>query len=168
MRKESETWIEILRTVSRMFALLVCPMLMLYMFSFDVVEDPLEDTYMMGSVFLAAGICVVGDLVHAPLYMEFVSIPIGLHNILDIAQGLVQCTIWSILLRIVFQVPVVPFEILWLCILVITIGGKIVFGPKIIRITHPRTKEKIQVSILQHCNYPPEFRFRPDVEAKHT
>ena len=143
LRKESETWIEISRTVSRMFLLLVCPVFMLYLFTFDVVEDPLEGSYMMGSLCLAAGQGIVPDLVYAPLYMEFVSIPLGLHNILDIAQSLIQSVFWSILLRTAFGVPIVPFELLWVCVLSITIGNKIIFGPKIIRTTHPRTKEKI-------------------------
>ena len=45
LRKESETWIEISRTVWRMFLLLFCPTFMLYLFTFDVLEDPVEDTY---------------------------------------------------------------------------------------------------------------------------
>ena len=53
-----------------------------------------------------------------------------------------------------------------ICVLSVTIGNKIVFGPKIIRTTHPRTKEKIKTSILPYLSYPPKFRFRPDVEAK--
>ena len=166
LRKESETWIEISRTLSRMFLLLVCPMFMLYLFTFDVLEDPAEDTYMTGSMFAAAGMCITSNLVHAPMKLEFISIHVGYHTVLDIVQAWIQCFFFSVLLRTAFGVPIVPFEFLWICILSVTIGNKVVFGPNVIRTTHPRTKEKIKTSILPYLSFPPKFRFRPDVEAK--
>ena len=68
LRKESGTWIEILRTVSRMLLLLVCPMFMLCIFTFDVLEDHLEDTYMGPMFVAAAGSTVAGMYFHSHSY----------------------------------------------------------------------------------------------------
>ena len=133
----------------RMLLLLVCPVFTLYLFWFDVSDDPADDSNVLGSVFLGVGMCVVAELIHSPLRLEFVGIPVGLHTTLDIAQAFVQSFFFSFVLRLIFGISPIPFEYLWVCILSLLVGNKIIFGPKLISTTHPRTKEKMRVSLLQ-------------------
>jgi hypothetical protein len=147
LRKEKESWSEILRTLVRMSLLLVCPVLTLYLFSFDVSDDPADNSNLLGSVFLGVGMCVVSNLIQSPLKLEFVGITLGLHTILDIAQAFVQSFFFSFVLRLILGISPIPFECLLVCILALTVGNKIIFGPKLISTTHPRTKKNIRVSL---------------------
>ena len=98
---------------------------------------------------MGVGFCVVSNLVQSPLKLEFVGIPVGLHTTLSIAQAFVQTFFFSFVLRLILGISPIPFELLWVCILSLLVGNKIIFGPKLISTTHPRTKEKMRVSLSQ-------------------
>ena len=161
LKRESDNLSEMLTTFGRMITLLSCPISTLCMFWFDVPQS----SKLFGSLFLAAGTCFVPLLVQAPLKFEFLKFPIGTYIIFDIVQTFIQAFVFSFLLRILTGLSPVPFEFLWTCILCVTIGNKIVFGPKLIRTTNPRTKRKIRVSLKMYCDVPAKFRFDPKTEA---
>jgi len=146
--KEEESWSDILQTLVRMLLLLVCPVMTLYLFWFDVSDDPADASNLLGSIFVGGGACIVAELVQSPLKLEFVGIPVGAHTILSNTQAFVQLTLLSCTLRLVCGTSPIPFEFLWVCVLSVLVGNKIIFGPKLISTTHPRTKEKMRVSLL--------------------
>ena len=146
--KEEESWSEVLGTLMRMLLLLVCPVFTLYLFWFDVSDDPADDSNVLGSVFVGVGMCVVAELIQSPLRLEFVGIPVGFHTTLSNAQAFVQLFFFSFVLRLIFGISPIPFEYLWVSVLAVAVGNKIIFGPKLISTTHPRTKEKMRVSLM--------------------
>jgi len=139
---------EIVQTLMKMVLLLVCPVLALWLFWFDVTEDPSDGTTFFNLIFIAVGGSAIGELVHMPLYSEFLGISPGIHNILSFGQGCLQHMFFWTLLSMIFGVSLVPYNFLWRSILIVLAGNKIIFGLKLISTTHPRTKEHIKVSLL--------------------
>jgi hypothetical protein len=167
LRKEEESWSEILRTLLRMLTLLICPVLTIYLFWFDVLNDPSVDSNLLGSIFVAAGMSAVPTLVQYPMKLEFIPFyTFGIHTVIDFTQGFAQVLFFSYTLRLIFGISPIPFEFLVVCLAVQIIGNKVIFGPKLISTTHPRTKENIRVSMLPYCRYPVELRFDPKLDLK--
>lgn len=169
--------------MGRLALLLVCPVFMMYLFWFDVPSD----SVLLGSAFVASGLCVVSDLISArtllfffpllslltttstttALKLEFIGIPMGRRNILNAAQAFVQCLFFSYILRLIFGLRVIPFEFLVVCVVAITVGNKIIFGPKVITaVVDPKSKKKMRVSIEPFVDLPKSHRFNPKIDAK--
>ena len=166
LKKKRESVFDVARTLIRMLSLLICPLLSLYLFCFDYSSDPNEDV-LGGSIFLGLGMCVVSSCVHSPLRLEFLGYGVGFHTLLDITQAFVQCFCFSYALRLVFGISIVPLEFLVVCILSILIGNKIIFGPKWIPWTDPRTNEKVKLSLELFADYPSsKYFFDEKVKAK--
>jgi len=148
LRKEKVKCNEIFRTLMQMLVLLVCPVLTLIAFSFDVTEDPSDYSNMISTIFISTLMAVTPTLVKTPLTLEFAKINVGLRVTgLHFVQAFIQAFFFSWLLRFIFKVSPLPFEFVVVSMLCLTIGNKIIYGPKLIHTTHPRTNEKIKVSL---------------------
>jgi len=141
LRKENDVF----RTLIQMLLLLVCPVLTLYMFCFDVSDDPLENSNLSGSLFVGATFCIISSITSSILKVEFLGVTPGLYTILNIGKEFVQHFLLSCLLRLIFS-PF-PLEILCTTIITVVVGDQILYGPKYVSATNPRTNEKVRLTL---------------------
>ncbi len=164
--KEHDSVIDVVHSMVRMLCLLICPVFSLYLFCFDYSIDPNEDV-LGGSIFTGLALCVVSSIVHSPLRLEFVGYGVGFHTLFDMTQSFVQDFCFSYAVRLIFGVSIVPFEYLVVCVLAIMVGNKIIFGPKWIPWTDPRTNENVKLSLRVFKEYSSsKYFFNEKIKSK--
>jgi len=107
-------------------------------------------------------VCILGTLavlINAPLKYEFASIPYSIHNIYDFFYILISHGILVYVLRILFNVSVLPFECLIIVALGILFMNKFFLSIKCTKTKDPRTGKEVRIPLKDVIDLPRSLRF---------